>query len=281
MKWVRRIALFPLTRLLLFLVLLTLLTRAFSLIFPGPLGGDIALSLGAVFAYLFIGWAIEGRSLTAIGLGPAHAVRDLAAGFGIAGLLQALVIGALALFGWYRVESARWDGALVAFALVHWLGVSLAEELLTRGTLFRAVEERLGSWLALLVSALFFGLAHGLNPGATLLSTVALTLEAGILLAAAYMLTRSLWLAIGIHWGWNFVQGTLFGAAVSGTNPESLLQPVISGPDWATGGPFGPEAGLFGIIIGTGAGLFFLWMAVHKGQVQPPFWRRRGGGAGE
>lgn len=273
MSWIKRILVMPVLRILLYLLLTPLIHGLLQLVLRGRVGAILSYSVAAVLAYLVVGRVFEGRDLSEMGLGRRHMARDLLAGFALTALLISLVIGALALGGWYRVEAVRWDGALVAIALLEWLRVSLWEEMLVRGILFRSMEEPLGSWLALLVSALFFGVAHGLNPGATWVSTAALVLEAGILLGAAYMLTRSLWLAIGMHWGWNFMQGTVFGAAVSGNNINSLIRPVIEGPEWATGGAFGPEAGLFGLLAGLGAGLLVLGLAVRGGQVRPPAWR--------
>jgi uncharacterized protein len=89
------------------------------------------------------------------------------------------------------------------------------------------------------------------------------------------MLTRSLWLAVGIHWGWNFVQGPVFGAAVSGGESEGLFKPVISGPEWATGGAFGPEGGLLALVLCTAAGVVMLVMAHRRGRVVLPSWRKQ------
>jgi len=128
-------------------------------------------------------------------------------------------------------------GLAVAFA------AAVLEELLLRAVLFRLLEEATGTTIAVIVSAIVFGLLHGLNPGATPLSTAAIAIEAGVLLGLAYALTHNLWLAIGIHMAWNFAEGSLFGAAVSGgTQARSLARSVISGSDWLSGGAFGPEA---------------------------------------
>ena len=91
------------------------------------------------------------------------------------------------------------------------------EELLFRGILFRWIEEFGGSWAALAVTSALFGLAHIFNPGATWFSSFAIAVEAGVLLGGAYMLTRNLWLAMGLHAGWNFTQGEIFDVPVSGT----------------------------------------------------------------
>ncbi len=92
-----------------------------------------------------------------------------------------------------------------------------------RGVLFRIVEESLGSWIALALSAALFGALHAFNPGATLTSSIAIALEAGVLLAAVFMVTRRLWMVIGLHTAWNFTEGGVFGASVSGGDAHGML----------------------------------------------------------
>ncbi len=201
-------------------------------------------------------------------------LRDLIAGLAVGGLLIGLVVAGLALAGWYRVVEFSWNGSLLFSSLLSWLLVAVREEVYFRAVAFRSIEEYLGSWLSLAVSAALFGLAHRINPGATWSSSAAIAIEAGILLGAAYMLTRSLWLAVGIHWGWNLFQGTIFGAPVSGHAIPSLIKAELAGPEWATGGPFGPEAGLFAVLLCTLAGIGLAWWAVRRKHVAQPFWRK-------
>jgi uncharacterized protein len=97
-------------------------------------------------------------------------------------------------------------------------------------------------------------------------SAVAIALEAGILIGAVYMATRSLWFAMGLHTAWNVLQGTIFGVAVSGIDAptDSLFQPLIQGNHWLTGGAFGIEASVMTVVLGLGLGLFFVVSAVRK-----------------
>jgi uncharacterized protein len=111
-----------------------------------------------------------------------------------------------------------------------------------------------------------------LNHGATLLNAGAVMLEAGILLAAAYMLTRRLWLCIGIHFAWNFTQGGIFSAAVSGGTANGLLEAKLVGPVWLTGGAFGAEASVVAVVVCLAAGLLLLLAARRKGHVMLPSW---------
>ena len=125
-----------------------------------------------------------------------------------------------------------------------------------------------------MVSALLFGFAHAGNPNATLFSSVAIAIEAGVLLGAAYMLTRSLWLAVGLHAGWNLTQGLVFDVNVSGYEMNGLVEAQMSGPDWLSGGTFGLEASIIALVVATGAGLIMLRMAGRKGEMLRPYWMR-------
>jgi hypothetical protein len=140
---------------------------------------------------------------------------------------------------------------------------------------FRIIEQALGSWIALGISAVIFGALHLLNLGATLANAAAITVEGGVLLAAAYMLTRRLWLCIGLHIAWNFTQGGIFSVAVSGGSSEGLLQARMVGPDWLTGGRFGAEASVVAWVICAAAGITLLVLAVRKGRVVRPSWSER------
>jgi membrane protease YdiL (CAAX protease family) len=274
----RRILLFPLTRLVIWfaagLLSATVLRLLLKLVHaPGPI--VLAGEAGGMFlGLIFLAKVVERRPLRAVGLSPKGILRETLLGFAIGAALLSAVIGTMALAGWYHIGQFTWSTALFWTYLLHYLLVGIQEEIALRGVFFRAVEESLGSYISLGLSALLFGILHIVNPNATLASALAISLEAGVLLAAAYMLTRSLWLAIGIHWGWNFIQGPVFGAAVSGGQGKSLIKPLITGPAWATGGAFGPEGGLIAVLICTLAGVLLLYLAARRGQVVAPYWRR-------
>jgi len=149
------------------------------------------------------------------------------------------------------------------------LGVSAAaaacEEIFFRGIVFRLAERRLGTTMALIVSALIFGGSHLINPDATIGGAIAIAAEAGLMLGAAYTATRSLWLPIGLHFGWNLAAGGLFGVTVSGSDSYTgLLHTVLSGPAALTGGNFGPEASVVAIVVCTVATVFFLRAARRR-----------------
>ena len=95
-----------------------------------------------------------------------------------------------------------------------------------------------------------------------------------MLLAAAYMLTRRLWLCIGTHIAWNFTQGGIFSVAVSGGSSKGLLQSRMIGPDWLTGGAFGAEASVVALVVCLAAGIALVVLAAKKGHKVSAFWSR-------
>jgi uncharacterized protein len=223
-----------------------------------------AVVLGAYGAYVRIG---ERRAVTE--LSGTHAVRELGIGLGFGALLLSVTIGILAALGVYQITGN--NGWQFMLAIVPGSVLSgVLEEVVIRGVIFRILEQWLGSWIALGISAAIFGLLHLLNPGATLLNAAAISIEAGVLLAAAYMLTRRLWLCIGIHIAWNFTQGGIFSVAVSGGSSKGLLQAKMLGPDWLTGGSFGAEASVVALAVCTAAGIALLVAAAKKGGIVPP-----------
>jgi hypothetical protein len=132
-----------------------------------------------------------------------------------------------------------------------------------------------GTWIAILISSAFFGASHAFNPGATITSSIAIALEAGVLLAAAYVLTGRLWFPMGLHAGWNFSEGSLYGLSVSGfTAKNALTHGILQGPLILTGGAFGPEASIIAVILCLGTAVLLLWRAAKIGRIQPPLWSR-------
>ena len=274
----RRILLFPLTRLIIWFVSAQIAANLLRLPMElAHLPGSVQLAAEAAGMFLglvFLAGVVERRPLREAGLARQGMLRDTLIGFVIGGALMALWVGIMALAGWYRIDHFAWNGPVLGGFLYHYLRVGIQEEIAMRGVFFRSVEERLGSHLAIGLSALLFGLMHIMNRNATIASSLAIALGGGIMLAAAYMLTRSLWLAIGIHWGWNFLQGPVFGASASAGPGDGLIRAVVSGPAWATGGIYDPEAGLFAVAICLTAGLLLFMLAHRRGQVIAPFWRR-------
>lgn len=169
-----------------------------------------------------------------------------------------LVVGIMMLAGAYHISDWIFDWKVLLGHFVWFLLVAVGEEIIFRGVLFRWIDERFGFWWAIGISALIFGLVHWMNPNGTLWAGIAIAIEAGLLLGAAYKWSGTLWLPIGIHWAWNFSQGNIFGFAVSGNSAgESLIQAAVNGPDWLTGGTFGPEASVITVLAGLALSLYF------------------------
>ncbi len=154
---------------------------------------------------------------------------------------------------------------LIIESLLFFLTVAVGEEILFRGIMFRWIDEKWGFTVALVVSSLLFGIMHIFQPGASWWSSIAIALEAGLLLGAAYKYSETLWLPIGIHWGWNFFQGNIFGIEVSGSDAgESLFIPEISGPDILTGGDFGAEASIIAFGLGLLLSIWFIIKVIKR-----------------
>jgi hypothetical protein len=164
-----------------------------------------------------------------------------------------------------------WDLAIAALLL---LAGAAVEEILFRGVLFRLIEEWSGTWIALAISAVLFGAAHSFNPGAGWISSVSIAVEAGLLLGAAFVVTKNLWFPIGLHFAWNFFEGPIYGSQVSGNAfGMSAVAAHVSGPLWLTGGPFGPEAGVSAIVTCLVASIALLIYASRNSLIVRLPWR--------
>jgi membrane protease YdiL (CAAX protease family) len=163
---------------------------------------------------------------------------------------MALIFATLWAMDWATV---RWTTApLTEIALnlalyaVTYAAVGGAEELIFRGYLLQTLQEWPGTAWAVGISSFVFGFFHACNPHVAPLALVHLVV-AGLVFAYAYLVTRRLWLAIAMHFSWNFCQGPVFGFPVSGLTSSGLFTVIPTGPELATGGAFGPEAGLTGL----------------------------------
>lgn len=194
--------------------------------------------------------------------------RGTLGGIGLftATVLVIAIFGGFGIGGWGSV-----GGMLSVFGLM--TAVATVEEVLFRSLLFRMIEDRCGTWTAMAVSAAGFGLLHLVNDPAAIGAALAL-IAAGLMVAAAYVATRALWVPIGLHLGWNFAEGGLFGVEVSGSDNATpgLLDGVVDGPALITGGSFGPEASVFAVLVNLAAFWFFLRLARRRGNLRsrPP-----------
>src|SRR5206468_2590956 len=203
------------------------------------------------------------------------AAKGIGAGLLLGFAIFAAVVAAAALADVYNIVGYGGTGDLARDLISVSILPGIREELFFRGILFRWIEEFGGSWAALLLTSAFFGAAHLMNPNATPIAAFGIAIEAGVLLGAAYMLTRNLWLAIGLHAAWNFTQGFIFDIPVSGLDEHGLVQAQLSGPAILSGGGFGLEASLFAMVVASGAGLILLWLAIRTGALVRPWWARR------
>lgn len=246
----------------------------------------IPAELVGVFGSMWIAarW-IDRRPFAAYGL---HLNRlwwlDFWVGLGLGALLMAGIFlvewaaGWVSIDGLWRTSLGLPFGLALSLQVLIFVCVGVAEELLFRGYIVRNLAEsfntpRIGAARALvlawLLSSVLFGLAHAANPNASMISTLNIAL-AGIFLGLGYILTGELGLPIGLHITWNFFQGNVFGFPVSGqTTSTTVVAIVQQGPELWTGGRFGPEAGLLGIVAMLVGGLLVLgWVRVRNGALQ-------------
>ena len=245
----------------------------------GLVGGPASTLIGALVGagvaiggYLLVVGPIGGRP--GLGLRGRGKLAELALGLVLGTALLTLAVGLIALLGGYRVTGISASPQLLA-PLAIGIGAGVVEEVVFRGVLLRVLDAWLGSWAALAITSLLFGLIHLMNPGASLPTALGLVIEAGVLLGAAYLLTRRLWLAFGLHIAWNTLQAGLFSSAVSGSGTQSgLLVAEVSGPTWLNGGSMGIEGSLVTVLLGFAAGIVMLVLAARRGQLQGPAGKR-------
>jgi membrane protease YdiL (CAAX protease family) len=204
-----------------------------------------------------------------------RALRRLLIGIAAGFAVFSVAVAVAAVLGVYHVTGRGDLSQLLPALIASALFPAVNEELLFRGILFRWLEEWGGSWAALLLTSALFGCAHLLNPNATPIAAVGIAFEAGVMLGAAYMLTRSLWLPMGIHAAWNFAQGEVYDIPVSGLPVHGMVKAQLSGPPLLTGNGFGLEASLIAMVVATLFGLGLLWLAIRKGELVQPRWVRR------
>ncbi|SEG97798.1 hypothetical protein SAMN05444920_11163 [Nonomuraea solani] len=229
-----------------------------------PVG--IGLAVATVACYRWLSRTVELRTeIPELDQAWPRMWRGALLGFGLFATLMLLI----AMFGGLRSLSWGSFGGFVGTAGMM-MSVAVAEELLFRGVLFRIMEERTGTVIALVVSSALFGATHLVNANATVWGTLSLALTGGTMLAAAYVATRSLWLPIGVHFAWNFTHAGIFGVVLSGSDvpPHGLLNATLSGPSVLTGGTFGPEASLFALLVCLVPTVLLLRRAARDGRIR-------------
>ena len=202
--------------------------------------------------------------------------HEMSSGFLISFGLVGFMVLIMTVLGYYRVGQLNSPFAILEGLFFFGIG-SFIQVLAFRLILFRLMEELMGTWIAFVLVASVFGIAHIFNPNAGIGSTLALVLG-DVLLAAAFVYTRRLWLVWGIHLGWNFFQDGIFGMPNSGiTELVSWIQPEIRGPGWITGGNFGIELSYIALVFSFAVGVIIFKRAIDKKQIVRPVWRRQEG----
>jgi len=234
-------------------------------------GALVAVSVLSSYTFLFKYY--ERREISELKFN--HFAKYAITGFSIGAVLQILVILVIYIGGGFEIVRINPVSYVVpGFGIA--LTSAVFEEILLRGILFRLLEEKLGSIIALAVSALVFGLLHLANPNSSVYSAIAIALQAGVLLGASYMYARSLWLPIFLHFAWNFAEVGIFGAIISGGSiDKSLFTTKFSGPVLLTGGAFGPENSIQATLFCVVAASIFLYMSKKENKFIKPFWSKR------
>lgn len=223
-----------------------------------------AVCVAGLIAYAGVVRLAEGRWPEELSL--RQAPLELLAGLVIGALMLTAVVAGLYLLGVYEISGPRASSPWATIGIAIESGVM--EELITRAIILRLLMRAFGAWPALVLSAALFGVLHLGNPNSSWVAAAAIAVEAGLMLAAFYMLTGRLWVSIGVHAAWNFTQGWVWGAAVSGIAvKESLFvsKPKPGAPEFLSGGAFGPEASLPAMIVGTGVAVVVLYWAWKRG----------------
>ena len=205
----------------------------------------------------------ERRSVPELGLRRAPA--DLLFGLAVGAAVLAAIVGVLWAFGWVEIETKPVDG--VALALRDSIRSGVLEEMVLRLVIFRLLWRAFGVWPAVVLAAMTFGALHLSNPDSSLFAALCLIAGEGIGIGL-YLITGRIWASIGMHAAWNFTQGWLFGAAVSGTEEIAggplALRPAAGASDLLSGGGFGPEASLAALVISLLASAAFLRWAWRR-----------------
>ncbi|MFD5300056.1 CPBP family intramembrane glutamic endopeptidase [Streptomyces mutabilis] len=231
---------------------------------PGPV--PVLGAIAAVAVYCCVMRRVARRSTPEIARSGAGREVLLGGGIGLGFVLVSVLL--VAAFGGYSFSWAG-DGfvSVVWSAAVVQIGAAVTEELMFRGLALQALEKLWGSGAAIVITSLFFGVAHLGAPGANAWSGVAIALEAGVLLGAAFLWRRNIWFVVGLHFAWNTTQ-ELLGIPVSGHTPEGLFTVDVHGSALLHGGDFGLETSVVPVLIGVALAVSMLVLAHRNGGIK-------------
>lgn len=232
----------------------------------------IIASVAVIIAYRVFYRKIENRVITE--MSTKGIAKNLLLGTLIGVILQSLTVLVIYLNNGFQIVSIN-PISFVIIPLTVAFTVAIFEETLIRGILFRIVEENLGSYVALIISAIIFGALHLLNPNSSLTSATCVAIEGGLLLGAAYIYARNLWFPIAVHFAWNFMQSGVFGVITSGNEKSnSLLTTKITGTQIITGGDFGPEGTIQAIILCSVATIILMYLNKRQNKLIKASWSK-------
>lgn len=229
------------------------------------------VSSAAVFSYILFFKKYDKRTITEFSTKGLD--RNLIIGLLMGFTLQSLTILVMYLNGNYSITAINpVSYILIPFAIM--FTVAIIEEILVRGIFFRIIEEKLGTYISLAISSVLFGAFHLINPNGTLISSICIT-TAGFLLGAAFIYSRNLWMPIALHFAWNFTQSGIYGAITSGNaKTNNLIEAKIQGPEFITGGEFGPEGSIQAIIFCALGTIIFMVLSHKNNQIIKPYWKK-------
>ena len=222
-------------------------------------------NLVAALAFAIGYWAyvkrIEQRNVAE--LGGSAALAEWTRGAALGALLGLLTLGPLVGLGVYRIEGVG-DGFPLLAQFPEMVLVSVFEELLVRGVIFRIAERAWGSRRALVISTVFFVVAH--LPGQINLLGMLVTAAASLAFTAAYQLSGRLWLPIGMHFAWNYLFSVVFSVPVTGHAANGWIHGTMNGPEWLSGGGYGVEASAMALVVWAAAATLLLHRAYARGK---------------
>ncbi len=224
----------------------------------------------ALVSYIFLFRFYEKRQVKELRV--STVVTNAVTGFTTGLTLQSLFILVIYVMGHYSILYIN-PVTFVIPGFMAALTAGFVAELLLCGIIFRLTEEKLGTVIALIISTLIFAIAHGSVEGATFISICATTVQAAIMLNAAYIFSRSLWLPIFLHFSWDFAEPAIYGAVNPGISVlKSLFESKITGPAILSGGQFGPQNSIQSFVLCSITAFIFLRLAKQKNNFIKPYW---------